>query len=131
MQGSESNKKKIVLLDDDKFILDMYALKFTKAGYGVKAFDNVELCLKALREGYIPNAILADVVMPGMTGLEFVSKVREEKLAPGAMLIMLTNQGSSEDIAKASEAKVDNYIVKATTIPSDVLAQVEKMLSNK
>jgi len=124
-------KKKILFVDDDKFLLDMYALKFTKAGYDVRACDATEVALKVLQEGFVPDVILADIVMPGMDGLDFVLKIRDNRLATNAAIIMLTNQGASEDIAKAQTARVDGYIVKATTIPSDVLAEVEKIYAAK
>ncbi len=66
-----------------------------------------------------------------MDGLELVSQVKKEKLVPTAKLIMLTNQGSSDDISRAKKMNVDGYIVKATTIPSEVLGEVEKIVSTK
>ncbi len=125
------SQKKILFIDDDKFLLDMYALKFTKAGYEVKTADSTDVALKLLREGYQPNVLLSDIVMPGMDGLELVSVIRKEKLAAEAVIIMLTNQGISDDIARAKSLNVDGYIVKATTIPSEVLAEVEKIRSSK
>ena len=123
--------KRILFVDDDKFLLDMYALKFTKAGYEVRACDGTEVALKMLTEGFIPHIILADIVMPGMDGLDFVYKVRQDRLASDAIIIMLTNQGTSEDLAKAQKVRVDGYIIKALTIPSEVLVQVEKIYSSK
>lgn len=124
-------QKKVLFVDDDKFLLDMYALKFSKAGYEVKVADSTEGGLKLLREGYVPNVMLVDIVMPGLDGLELVGVVRKEHLAAGAVVIMLTNQGDSDDIARAKKLNVDGYIVKATTIPSEVLTEVERISSNK
>ena len=123
--------KKILLVDDDKFLLDMYALKFSKAGYEVKSADSTDTALKMVRDGYAADVILSDIVMPGMDGLEFVANLRKEHLAEKAVMIMLTNQGSSDDIARAKKLNVDGYIVKATTIPSEVLAEVEKLWTSK
>lgn len=123
-------KKKIMLVDDDTFLLDMYSLKFGKAGYEVKTCDSTDGALKALRDGYEPDVMLTDIVMPNMDGLEFVSQVRKENLAKKATVIMLTNQGASEDIAKAKKMNVDGYIVKATSIPSEVLEAVKKIVKN-
>ncbi len=125
------NPKKILLVDDDRFLLDMYAIKFTKSGYEVKTSDSTDGALKLLKDGYSPDIILADVVMPGMDGLEFMTRVKEENLAPGATTIMLTNQGSSDDIGRARKIHVDGYIVKATTVPSEVLKEVENILVTK
>ncbi|MDE1941443.1 MAG: response regulator [Patescibacteria group bacterium] len=124
-------QKKILFVDDDKFLLDMYALKFSKAGYEVKTADSTEVALKELRDGYDPDVMLVDIVMPGMDGLEFVGTVRKEKLAGKTTIIMLTNQGASDDIAKAKKLSVDGYIVKATSIPSEVLDEVEKIYKSK
>ncbi|MBU6427188.1 response regulator [Patescibacteria group bacterium] len=123
--------KKIMFVDDDKFLMDMYSTKFSKAGYEVKAADSTETALKILRDSYVPDIMLVDVVMPGMDGLDLVAAVRREKLAPGAIIIMLSNQGASEDIERAKKLGVESYIVKATTIPSDVLKEVEEILANK
>jgi DNA-binding response OmpR family regulator len=122
-----STTKKILLVDDDKFLLDMYAIKFSKAGYEVKTADSTDGGLKLLRDGYIPEVMLVDIVMPGMDGLEMVAAVKKEKLAPATVVVMLTNQGSSDDISRAKKLGVNGYIVKATTIPSEVLAEVKRI----
>ena len=124
-------QKKALFVDDDRFLLDMYALKFTKAGYEVKTADSMDAGLKVLRDGYQPDIMMVDIVMPGPDGLEFMSNVRKEKLAAGASVVMLTNQGSSDDISRAKKLNVDGYIVKATSIPSEVLTEVEKILAAK
>lgn len=128
---SDIPSKKILLVDDDSFLLDMYAIKFKKSGYEVKTADSAESGLKAIRDGYDPGVILVDIVMPGSDGLEMVTTVRKEKLIPNAVVIMLTNQGSSDDVARSNKLNVDGYIVKATTIPSEVLSEVEKICASK
>ena len=126
-----SNPLKILLVDDDRFLLDMYAIKFSKSGYEVKTADSTDAGLQLIRSGYAPDIMLVDVVMPGMDGLEMIDTVKKEKIAPSARVIMLTNQGSSDDIARARKLDVDGYIVKATTVPSDVLKSVEAILVSK
>ena len=125
------SQKKILFVDDDTFLLDMYAMKFSKSGYDVKTASSTDVALKMLQDGYVPDVMLADIVMPGMDGLDMVAAARKEKLASRSVIIMLTNQGSSDDIARAKKLNVDGYIVKATTIPSEVLAEVEKICASK
>lgn len=124
-------QKKIMFVDDDAFLLDMYSLKFSKAGYDVKVANSTDLALKILRDGYRPDIMLVDIVMPGMDGLEFVSLIKKEGLADKAVVVMLTNQSASDDVARAQKTSVDGYIVKATSIPSEVLLEVEKIYSSK
>jgi len=123
--------KKVLLVDDDAFLLDMYTVKFKNNSWDVRACNNAEAALKILRDGYTPDAMLVDIIMPGMDGIEFVSVLRKENLAGKSTVIMLTNQGLPDDIARAKKLNVNGYIIKATTIPSDVLRETEKILSAK
>lgn len=122
---------KILIVDDDKFLLNMYSIKFQKEKFDVTvAGDGLEAFNK-LKEGYVPDAIVLDIVMPVMDGLEFLEKIRSENLAKDATLLILSNQGQSSDIDKAKRLGIDGYIVKATTIPAEVVTEVQRMLANK
>lgn len=122
-----AKSKSILFVDDDKFLLDMYALKFTKNDYEVRTAEGSEVALKIIRDGFEPDILLVDVVMPGMDGIELVSTLKKEELIKKTIVIMLTNQGLPDDIARAKKLNVDGYIIKATTIPSEVLAEVNKI----
>lgn len=123
----EKKNIKVFIVDDDKFLLGMYSLKFANNGYDVETTVGSPAALEKLRSGIKPDVLLLDIVMPYMDGLELLKTIREEKLAPGAVIIMLTNQSQSADIEKAKDLDVDGYIVKASTIPSEVLNEVEKI----
>jgi CheY-like chemotaxis protein len=127
----EKKNIKVLIVDDDKFLLGMYSLKFANNGYDVDTSIGSSPALEKLRAGAKPDVLLLDIVMPYMDGLELLKTIREEKLAPGAIVIMLTNQSASSDIERAKELSVDGYIVKAATIPSEVLNEVEKIYEAK
>jgi CheY-like chemotaxis protein len=122
--------KKILFVDDDKFLLEMYALKFSKNNFEVNIAQGTEEALKVIKGGFEPDILLIDVVMPGMDGIEFLSTLRKENLVKNAVVIMLTNQGLPDDIAKAKKLNADGYIIKATTIPSEVYSEVNKIYNN-
>ncbi len=125
---SESHKPKIFLVDDDKFLLDMYALKFERGGLEVNTAAGPAPALDKLRAGYVPDILVLDMVMPGMDGIELLEAIRKDKLAPETVtVIILTNQGQQSDIDRAKKAGVHGYIVKASTIPSEVLAEIQKI----
>lgn len=119
-----------MFVDDDKFLLDMYALKFSKNNFDVHAVQSSEEALKIIRDGAKPDILLLDVVMPGMDGIELLTAIRKEKLVKDAVIIMLTNQGMPDDVSKAKNLNVDGYIIKATTIPSEVLSEVQKIYAS-
>ncbi len=115
---------KILLVDDDSFLLNMYSLKFGKNGFDVTATQSSHEALEKLKAGYLPDIMMLDIIMPGMDGLELLGEIRKQNLAPNATVVMLTNQSDTVDIDKATALNVGGYIVKATTIPSEVINQV-------
>lgn len=110
----------ILLVDDDSFLLDMYALKFKQCGSTVEAMSDPAAALEKLRQGFSPDIILLDVIMPNMSGFDFLESVKKEGLAKSASVIMLSNQGQKEDIDKAMKLGAAGYIIKASAIPSEV-----------
>ncbi|MCX6790476.1 MAG: response regulator [Candidatus Kaiserbacteria bacterium] len=122
----------IYLVDDDRFLLDLYAVKFKNAGHDVTVFGGGEELLSALRKdgAVMPNVILLDVIMPGMTGFETLESLRKENLAKGAKIIFLSNQGQNSDIEKAKELSADGYIIKASAIPSEVFAETIRIVES-
>lgn len=121
----------VFLVDDDKFLLDMYTLKFKESGCTIDAISDPAVALEKLRKGTEPNIILLDVVMPNMSGFDFLEAVRKEGLAKKAIIIMLTNQGQQEDIDKAMALGASGYIIKASAIPSEVLAKTLSIAAAK
>jgi len=123
----DNNPKKVLIVDDDKFLLNMYALKFKKQGLEVSTATSGSEALRLFDDGFEPDVMLLDIVMPVMDGLELLAQIKQKQLAPKTVIIMLTNQGQPTDIKKAEELGVEGYIVKATTIPSEVLEEVIKI----
>lgn len=121
--------KTVLLVDDDKFLLDMYSLKFSQEGFSVIPCFSTHEALDALRGGAKPDAILFDLVMPEEDGFGFLAKLRDEKLGGNAHLVALTNQSNEEDRKHAEELGAQHYIVKASMIPSEVVGEVKKILS--
>lgn len=130
MTDAEKAQTHILLVDDDKFLLNMYSKKFQESGFQVEAVPGTELALEKIRQGLTPDILLLDIILPKMTGIEFVAKVKEENLLPNATFIMLTNQSESTDIEKAKKLGVQGYIVKATSIPSEVVQEVIKIMDS-
>lgn len=122
---------RLYLVDDDRFLLDMYAVKFKAAGHEVTAFSKGEELLEALRTKPAPDALLLDVVMPGMGGFDILDTIRKENLGQGTKVIILSNQGQDADLNRAKELKADGYIIKASAIPSEVFAETIKIIETK
>ena len=126
------NKKyKILIVDDDKLLLDMYSVKFDQQGFDVVIGIGGEDALAKLRDGLNPDVILLDLVMPDVDGFDFFEIINREKLCENPIVIILTNQGQESDIKRAKELGAAGYIVKASALPSEVLEQVMKIIEEK
>lgn len=119
----------IVLVDDDKFLLDMYAMKFAKDGFTVEACLSVKDALAKLRAGFVADAIVFDLTMPGEDGYSLLQTLSSERLGEGAKKIALTNQSTDEERRKALELGADDFLIKATMIPSEVVAKIRSILA--
>ncbi len=117
----------VLLVDDDKFLLGMYQKKFEKAGAKAEMCVGSTEALTKLREGAKYDILVFDIIMPNMDGIELLRKVREEKLAENSLVIMLTNESASTRIEEAKSLGIAGYIVKATSVPSEVVDEVIKI----
>ena len=122
---------RLYLIDDDRFLLDMYAVKFKAAGHEVIAFQDGEEALKTIRELPAPDAVLLDIVMPNIDGFEILETIRKEGLIPNSKIIVLSNQGQDSDIEHAKKLGAAGYIIKASAIPSEVFAETVRIIEAK
>jgi DNA-binding response OmpR family regulator len=123
-----ATKHTIFIVDDDAFLLDMYALKFTQSNFEVKTANGSDIALDILRQGFVPEVMLLDVLMPVMDGFEMLKKMKEEKLLQGTTKIILSNRGQQSDIETGSSLGAAGYIVKASMTPAEVVAEVTKYI---
>lgn len=126
---NENIKPKVLIVDDDKFLLNMYSIKFNKSNFDVKAASSGQEAIEVIKAGYNPDIILLDIIMPGMDGFEVLNNLKQTNIVPNALIIMLTNQGQLSDIEKAKTFGISGYIIKATTIPSEVVEEVKRIFA--
>lgn len=114
----------ILIIDDDAFLLDMYALKFSQKNFNVTTSSGTIEALEKLRGGYTPDVMLVDLVMPTMDGFEFLEQIKKEGLVPGVLIIILSNLGQQEDINRGKKLGAAGFIIKASATPSEVVDKV-------
>lgn len=117
----------VMLVDDDKFLLGMYQKKFEKMGITADVCIGSEVALNKLKDGNKYDVIVLDIIMPVMDGIELLRTIKKEKLAEESSIVMLTNESTSDRIEDAKSLGVAGYIVKATSIPSEVVDEVIKI----
>lgn len=119
----------VFLVDDDEFLLDMYALKFKSSGFNVEIAYGGEEALTKIKKGLSPDVVLLDVVMPKLNGFEFLEMARKEKLLENSLVVILSNLGQKDEIAKGKSLGISDYIVKASFTPTEVVEKVSALLN--
>jgi len=127
-QSLPTNGIRILCIEDEHFISEIYARALTKAGYTVDVeLDGVEGLKKAQTDAY--NIILLDLMIPNLTGIEILRILRDPAQTPSlkAKIIITTNLEQRDDVRTDIEKQADGYIVKAEITPHelvDVLANL-------
>lgn len=119
---------KILLVDDDVFLRDMYAIKFKEHGDDVVTAASGEEALQHVASEVF-DVIIMDMVMPAMTGIELLMALKNVANAKNAKCIVLSNQGEDTDINLAYAQGAIGYIIKAASIPSEVVTKVHSLVS--
>ena len=120
----EEGRKKILIVDDDTFLLDMYALKFSQSNFEVYTAPGGAQAIEKLKGGLKPQIILMDIIMPEMNGFEMLEKINKENISPDSMKIILSNKSEQSDIDMGNSLGAAGYIVKANSTPVEVVEQV-------
>jgi len=129
---ADESKKKVLMLDDEPFLLEMYKQSFEKSGFEVATYYDPESALGVLRGGFDPDVILFDITMPGRkSGYEFIDNVQNEKLCSRSLKIALTNESGAAVKARMDELGVDAFLVKAEFIPSEIVTKVDELLGQR
>ncbi|RJQ30682.1 response regulator [Candidatus Parcubacteria bacterium] len=124
-------KQKILIVDDDEFLLDMYATKFRQDGFDVEVASGGGDAIEKIKAGLKPHLMMLDVVMPGMDGFQTLEKIKNENLLPDSKIIVLSNLGQKEDITRGTSLGACDYIVKAYFTPSEVVKKASEVLNKK
>ncbi len=118
--------KRILIVDDEPAIRDMVAFALRKADYEpVHAGDAREAQSAIMSK--VPDLILLDWMLPGMTGLELARRLRKEGLTREVPIIMLTARGEENDRVSGLEAGVDDYVVKPFS-SRELLARIKAVM---
>ncbi len=120
-------KQKIVVVEDELAICDMYRMKLESSGYDVKTAHDGKKGLEVI-ESFVPDLILLDLKMPVMTGDEMLARLRETDWGANIRVVVLTNISRDEAPHNLRLLHIDRYIVKAHFTPSQIVDVVKEII---
>jgi two-component system phosphate regulon response regulator PhoB len=122
-------KANILIVEDESPILELLALNISQAGYNPLRAISAEHAEKLINEA-LPDIILLDWMLPGMSGVDFAKKLRSNALTKTIPIIMLTARSDELDKVKGLEVGADDYITKPFS-PKELNARIKAVLRRK
>ena len=119
--------RKILIVEDEKFLLEMYQSCFEKAGYLVLAASNGKKGI-ILAQQEKPDLIILDILMPEVDGYEVMSKLKRDEQTKEIPILILSNLSQTDKINRGLKLGANDYIVKTDLTPTELLARIEKII---
>ena len=128
-QQTTANKPIILIVEDDPVLLKMYTEKFNFEGFKVLNAKDGEEALR-ISESEIMNIVLLDIMLPRMSGTDYLEKLRQMPEGKDTPVVALTNLAEEAEKQRALKLGVKEYLVKAMQTPEQVVQTVKKYIVN-
>lgn len=126
----DPNTKKILLVEDEEMIRELYARQLTKAGFYVKAAETGEEGLKTLQEDTF-DLLLLDIMLPGINGLQMLREFKVKNPQSQMITVLLTNLGQESVIKEGFDLGAQAYLIKTSYTPDQIVQEVKNTLDHK
>ena len=123
-------EKKILLVEDDLLIREMYESELIRAGYKVTACYSGEDGIKVLQQDHFDLALL-DIMLPGINGLEVLKQIKQNPQTKDTKVVLLTNLGQEAVIKTGFDLGAIGYLIKSAYNPDQIVAEVKNVLEGK
>jgi DNA-binding response OmpR family regulator len=117
---------RVLIVEDDPITAGLVRHRLERSGFRVDHLENGTDALEAMRNR-APDLAVLDIRLPGMSGFELLSRMREEDLLAGVPVLMLTSMGSESDVSRGFELGADDYLVKPFS-PTELVARSLRLI---
>lgn len=122
-----AEKQKILIIEDDGFLLQMYSAKLELENFNVLSATDGAKGLKIALEKQ-PDLIILDLKLPEMDGFQVLSALKRNKKTKNIPVVVLTNLSQKRDINNCLKLGAADYMIKAHFVPAEVISQVKRNL---
>ena len=119
--------KKILLVEDDPFLIDIYTTKLKKVRFEVYVSRDGESALQLI-EKEMPDLVLLDIVLPHIDGWEILRKIKNNEKLKDIKIIILSNLGQKHEVEKGLKLGATKYLIKAHYTPTQIVEEIKNIL---
>jgi DNA-binding response OmpR family regulator len=120
--------KKILIVEDDKFLRELFVKKLTSEQYDVSEALNGEDGVVKAKE-IKPDLILLDLILPGIDGFGVLSKIKEDSEIKNTPIIILSNLSQREEVERALNLGAVDFLIKAHFTPGEIISKIKKVIN--
>jgi len=121
--------KKILIIEDDKYFLNILLKKLEKEGFSVISASEGISGIRKLKEEK-PDLIILDLVLPGIDGFEILKRAKQNPETKKIPIIILSNLGQEQEVEKGLSLGASDFLIKAHFTPKMVIEKIKKYLSS-
>jgi len=118
---------KVLLVEDDPFLADIYSQKLEKAGFNVGTETDGSKVLNAIKEQK-PELLILDIVLPKLDGWEILEELNKDSKFAALKVMVFSNLGQKAEVEKGMKLGAVKYLIKSDYTPSEVVEEVKKLL---
>jgi DNA-binding response OmpR family regulator len=125
--ASKTQTKKLLLIEDDVMLVNMYKAKFVNEGYEIESATDGKNGL-ALVPQVNPDLVILDLMLPRLSGIEVLEELKKDEKLKNIPVVVLTNLSEEQETQKALELGADGYLVKADLTPSQLVEKIKEYI---
>ena len=122
-------KKRILMVEDDKFLVKLYQARLTAEGFEISVAITGDACLEKVSE-FKPDVILLDIMLPLMDGFTVLEKLKANAETADIPVIVFSNRENPEDHSRASQLGAVDFLTKVNTTPGEVVRRINMALES-
>jgi len=119
--------KKILVIEDDKFLRELISQKLLKEGYDVSEAIDGEKGIESVKSEK-PDVVLLDLILPGIDGFEVLARIKSDPVLNKIPVIILSNLGQKDDIEKGLNMGAADYLIKAHFTPAEIVEKIRMII---
>ena len=119
--------KKILIIEDDKFLRELISQKILKEGYEIVEAVDGEKGLESVKSEK-PDLVLLDLILPGIDGFEVLDRIKSDPEVSEIPVIILSNLGQKDDIEKGLKMGAIDFLIKAHFTPAEIIGKIKDIM---
>lgn len=124
-------KKKILIVDDDAYLLNAYAAKFKEEGFDVTTATDGQAAWDLIQKGYAPDVMFTGILMPRMSGFDLVQKMQADPKLAAIPVAISSHRGRQEDRVTAKKLGVDDFLAQGLVPLNEVVRRIRLLLGDR